>query len=210
MSLLDALKGAAIRDTDGTRGHVMSTSPLVRVDWDSKSVFEPKVEHIPTADMERLKTLEVLTLREGWKPMAAILEGVKSKETSARTPPGLLGELAELLDEAKKKAKKSTKKKAPAKKKAKSKPKKEKPSAPSPKSGSHYPFKRKSTLDDGPKGRSHKRKNVWACSCPSKRTCKCKNKKTGEEKTIRINPSYQKSYNKCYKYFKKTRSKKYC
>lgn len=206
----NSLEGAAARDGDGLSGHVVGDGDRVlRVRWENESALNGIVESVLKEDSERMEQVQVLTPKKGWQPASKVRFEVEV--ATARTS-AVAESVRGVLDEAAKKKPKPSKgaKKKPSKEKIKKKVTKPKAKTGGAKSGSHYPFKRSSTLSDGPKGRTHKRKNVWDCSCPTTRTCKCKNKKTGATKTIRINPGYQKSYNKCYKYFKKTRSKKYC
>ena len=63
----------------------------------------------------------------------------------------------------------------------------------------HSPFKRRSNLGPGPKGRHHDETKYWKCSCPdgAYKKCKCIGKK-GEKKMITIKKGYHRAYNKIY------------
>jgi len=63
--------------------------------------------------------------------------------------------------------------------------------------GAMSPFKRKSTLDNGPRGGSRDKTGDWSCKCKDY-VCKCIGPK-GKKKTMKTKPDAKKAYNKDYK-----------
>jgi hypothetical protein len=203
MSDMNSLNGSSVRDATGRTGRVVSvTEAAVNVAWMQKGLVAEE------AVLERATLagdLQVLTLKEGWQPLA-VLAGVTIPKESSQLAQ-LAEELQSLFATSKPKLKlplgEASEKKL--KKKATLFGKKR-----------HSPFKRFGRLGPGP-GTGHGTREVgkktrWDCTKTSaynqtctllKRDAKKRLRRTKKTKKIRINPSYKSGYNKAYKAWRK-------
>jgi hypothetical protein len=208
---MDAIVGMRVRDSRGATGCVQAATPnSLRVKWTHESVLAPTFQDIPLASSNALRGLEVLTLVDGWKPLAEAVgkpEGAKRPKTLSEDIEGLVAEASALVEK-----KKGLPGNTPPPKKGKDLEKKareKRSSAKTPEKksggGGHNPFKTKSKLGPGPRHGQNSQTNKWKCSCPTPYKCKCK--AGNVRKTIRIKRAYKKDYNHEYKAWRKGRGR---
>lgn len=178
---ITALRGSTVRDNAGTRGEILGVSmPWVRVGWWDEDAVVPREESFLRSD-PRVESIEILTLDAGWIPASRVIgvEDVADPEPSA---PSLSEDLAALIEAAGGKEK--------------------------------SPFKRAKSIGPGPRGGwgkrrggpKHHKKDYWDCKAAGKYTYKCKGAE-GEDKTVKVDPSYKTDYNKLYKAWQASRKK---
>lgn len=217
MSDVNGLAGADIRRIDGKMGKISAISERgVKLRWENGESEAYRFD-----DEALAEDIEIDT-DDGWVALGAILdeaatsdEGQSTSDLIAETR--LLRRTMTLSEaEAKRKVKASEKALALAKKKkseggGKKKKKKEGGSG----GKKHSPYKRLSSRGQSPEdvpkhgGKSDNffgkeglttmpKKKKWDCKKQGKYVQVCTNVKTGEEKTITIDPGYKKSYNVAY------------
>ena len=189
----EALVGMRVRSSKGALGQIASASADgIEVHWMTESILMPQKERLRASDKASFKDLELLTLMDGWQPLAE----VTSAFTSAKTPT-LLEDLESLLAEASPKNTPANPNRerssgASREKKARAKRKERKGGG-----GGHNPFKTKSHLGPGPRHSTNDETKAWKCSCATPYKCLCRSGK--KKKTIRIKKDYKKGYNRDYK-----------
>jgi hypothetical protein len=198
---MESLLGSRVRDSAVREGMVVGVSPKwLEVEWTDSGVLTPRTERIAPLSL-KARELQVLTLTEGWRPMAdTIREAGAAPKSLLEDLQGLLAETqAEPLEEAAKRKKpaaggrrpggKSLEKKAREKRRARSSDRK--------KSGGHNPFKTKTKLGPGPRKGTNTQTHKWRCACATPYKCLCKSGK--KRKTVKIKRDYKKGYNHEYK-----------
>ena len=203
MSDMNSLNGSSVRDASGRAGRIVSvTEATVNVAWMQKGLIaeEKAMERVSLAE-----GLQVLTLKEGWKPLV-VVAGI--------TPPKILSPVAQLSEELhhlfegkKLKLKKEvlSEGKTLAKKKKVLYGKK-----------THSPFKTFSLLGPGPDNsfgtREVGKRTRWDCTKTGKYNQRCvllkkdakgRLRRTSTKKAIHIKPDYKAKYNKAYKAWRK-------
>jgi hypothetical protein len=215
MSNLSGLAGASIRRIDGKKGKISSIEDgYVRLRWQGDVTESHRFDSDALAEDIEIDT------EDGWVALSAILPEAEEESSTE----DLIAEtrllrrtitLSEAETKRKVKASAAAKKLLAAKKAAGKGGKgggKKKAGGGGKK---HSPYKRLSKRgqppEDVPKygGKSDNffgkpgltvmpKKNKWNCTKQGKYVQVCVNKKTGEEKTITIDPGYKKSYNAAY------------
>lgn len=179
---VQVLKGAEVRSSGGSRGFLDVVTPArVRVRWE-ESDGSHRVESCLRSDT-RLGQIEVLTLNSGWTALKAVLGMEENVDDISKLTTDLRDMLGEdALDEKSK----------------------------------HWPYKNKSTLGTtgapkhGPpprKTRSVGQTDDWVCKKKGKYVQICRGPE-GRKKLVRINKSYKKGYNKAYRAWKASQTKK--
>jgi hypothetical protein len=197
---MNALIGMRVRDGQGRNGFIAEASDSgLQIYWTDDSVLRPLVEHVSAPS----QGLQVLTLTEGWKPMADEIGTARSR-TLVEDLENLMAE-ADQLTEKKAAAPSAKPERATVKRstgKSLEKKAREKRSARAKHLGrGRNPFKTKSKLGPGPRHGTNSQTNAWKCSCKSPYKCLCKSGK--KKKTIRIGRGYKKAYNHEYKAWSK-------
>lgn len=197
MSDMTSLNGASVRDESGRAGRIVTVSETtIKVAWMQKGLIAEEATFERTA---LAAGLQVLTLKEGWKPLFAVAGVLLPKVLS---PTAQLSEELHQLFEPKKKLKLKTeaikKKKVLYGKKT------------------HSPFKRFSLLGPGPDQsfgtREVSKRTRWDCTKTGKYQQRCvllkkdakgRLRRSNIKKNIRIKPGYKASYNQAYKAWRK-------
>lgn len=190
----------------GQEGFIAEASDTgFRIHWTDISVLQPLVEHITVqqAPLQAYQDLQILTLTEGWKPMADEIGTARSR-TLVEDLENLLAEADQLTEKkasgpsakpgrasVKRSSGKDLEKKAREKRKGRAKHL----------GRGRNPFKSKSKLGPGPRHGTNAQTNAWHCTCKSPYKCLCKSGK--KKKTIRIGRGYKKAYNHEYKQWAK-------
>ncbi len=196
---MDELLGLRVRDPNGRNGCISAAGQNeLHIDWTDRGVLVPMTERV-RVDGPQPRKLYVLTLTEGWKPMADVIaEAEEQPLTLLEDLENLIAEV-DPLEEAKKGAGKKVsgkglEKKARERRRSRSKGRKG--------GASHNPFKTKKKLGQGPRGGENRQTNNWKCSCPTPYRCMCRGK-GGRKKTIKIKKPWKASYNHEYKAWRK-------
>lgn len=193
---LNSLNGSSVRDAAGRIGRIVSvTDAAVSVAWMQKGLIAEEAALKRTALAE---DVQVLTLKDGWKPLGAVA-GIEA--------PKVLSPLAQLSEELtslfpSKKLKLQTE--AVKKKKVLYGKKK------------HSPFKTFSLLGPGPDNtfgtREVSKRTRWDCTKTGKYNQRCvllkkdakgRLRRTKTEKKVHIKPDYKAKYNQAYKAWRK-------
>lgn len=172
---INSLRGSTVRDNAGTKGEVLNLSlPWVRIGWQDEDVLAPREESFLRSD-PRMESVEILTLDQGWIPLAALVGTITKEDEDGPRGPSLVEDLEGLLEEGELLV--------------------EKPRS---------PFKTAASIGQGPRHRKRVRKqDYWDCSGSNyKYTCKGKE---GETKVITVDPAWKRVYNKQYKKWHKAR-----
>lgn len=211
---VNVLTGADIRRIDGKSGKISKVSmPWVTVKWS-----DGKEESFLRSDDALAEDIELKTLDKGWVALGAVVgvnevastEAAPAEESDSSKPLGDLIAETRLLRRDMTLSEAATKRKAKASAKAKALAAKKKGKKKKSGSGSktHSPFKRRAsrgtttTPEYGPPPggtKSDKKTGEWSCSKSGKYVQVCKNSKTGETKTVTIDPAYKKGYNAAYR-----------
>lgn len=200
----NALNGSSVRDASGRIGRIVSISEAaVNVAWIQKGLIAEEA----TLGRENIaEELQVLTLKEGWKPLTAVAGIAPSKPVSPAMR--LSEELHDLFQPKKRKLNtEGIVLSEDAKKKVKVLFGKKK----------HSPFKTYAMLGPGPDHdfgtREVSKRTQWDCTKTGKYNQKCvllkkdakgRLRRTDKRKDIHIKPDYKKKYNKAYKAWRKT------
>lgn len=204
MSDVTSLNGSNVRDAAGRIGRIVSvTEAAVNVAWLQKGMI---AEEAALGRENIASEIQILTLKEGWKPLTVVAGIVPSKPVSPATQ--LSEELHDLFEP--KKRKLNTEglalSEAASKKKVKVLFGKKK----------HSPFKTYKLLGPGPDQdfgtREVSKATRWDCTKTGKYNQRCvllkkdsqgRLRRSNKRKDIHIKPDYKKKYNKAYKAWRK-------
>lgn len=215
MDNVNSLNGSSVRDANGRLGRILSVNESkVAIAWMQKGVI---AEERSFGRAELPKDVQVLTLGEGWQPLAtvagvAVSGGPSKLLTLAEDLNGMLEAKSEKAKAKKKQRREARKEKAATKVIARAEKKKVRFGK-----KKHSPFKNYGHLGPGP-GTGHgtrevSRKTQWDCTkagafkqnCVKlQKTAKGTIEKTGKVKKITLKKSYKDSYNDEYKPWRAT------
>lgn len=193
MTDFNSLNGSSVRDAAGRSGRIVSiTESAVNLAWMNKGLI---AEEVALQRAALSKDLQVLTLKEGWKPLGAVA-GLSEAKASAK-----LQTLAEDLNALTEKEGSEDGQYSHRSEKQRARFGKKK----------HSPFKNFGHIGPAAGGageREVSRRTQWDCTRAGNYRQRCvllkkdaqgKLRKTKRVKYIRIKVGYKKAYNKAYK-----------